>query len=160
AKQWAVEDGAIVARSRDYKTRNYLLSNKDYGDFTLRLEFMIEPKSGGGVVIRALDGEKIAGDAVDHPILKLGSSSGGTHFVKDDTQGARSREAVMLPSSVWHTLEITMRGEALTAILAGKKIADIRPDPNYRGSFVPALKRLRGKIGLQAHTGTMRYRRV
>ena len=33
---WGVEEGVIVARGRDYRTRNYLLTDRDYTDFDFR----------------------------------------------------------------------------------------------------------------------------
>lgn len=166
-KQWSVENGVIVARSPNAGYRNYLLSNKDYTDFTLRLEFMIEPGGKGGVVMRAIEGEQIVGGAVDHPILKINDHAaapkywtGTTHFVKDEKQFAKPTEDPKLPTGVWHTLAMTVRGETLTAAVGGKKIVDLRLDPKHGGNFLPGLKRVKGKIGLQAHTGTMRYRGV
>jgi hypothetical protein len=166
-RQWKVEGGAIVARSVDYRTRNYLLSARDYTDFTLRFEFLIEPGSGGGVVLRALDGEKIVDENCDHPVLKLTDpatfrdySSGTTHFVKDANQHCRPIRDLKLRAGAWHAAAITVRGDACVAVLAGKQVVDLRRDRNAREGLVPALGRSEGKIGLQAHTGTMRYRRL
>jgi hypothetical protein len=167
ARQWSVEGGAIIARSTDYRTRNYLLSTRDYADFTLRLEFMLDPGSGGGVVLRGRDGEKIVEDCCDHPVLKLTDPakfrdycSGTTHFLKDYKQHCRPTEDLKLPAGAWHAAQITVRGETCTVVLAGKKVVDIRLDPNYRGGLVPGLKRGKGRIGFQAHTGTVRFRNV
>jgi hypothetical protein len=165
-QQWAVEDGAIVARSPNLAKRNYLLSNKDYADFTLRLEFMADPKSAAGVVLRGLDGE-IIGKMIDHPVIKVADRAqlpqywaGTTHFVKDDKQFTKPSEDLNLPAGEWHTLVVTVRGDTCTATLAGKKVVDLRLDPGYAGPFVPGLKRSRGKIGFQAHTGSVHYRKV
>jgi hypothetical protein len=168
ARQWAVKGGAIVARSADYRTRNYLLSKKEYADFTLRLEYKVDPGGGGGVVIRALPGEKIVSTVdVDHPVLKLNDPgkfpdywTGTTHFVKDARQYIRPAKDLKLPAGTWHTLELTVRSDSCSAVLDGKKTVALRLDRRYRGAFVPGLKRTRGRIGLQAHTGTIRFRHV
>jgi hypothetical protein len=39
---WTVEDGAIVGRSQDYRTRSFLLTDREYSDFVLRLEFNLD----------------------------------------------------------------------------------------------------------------------
>jgi hypothetical protein len=166
-RQWSVEGGAIVARSGDYRTRNHLLSDKDYADFTLRLEFRLDPGSGGGIVLRGLEGEKIVDACCDHPVLKLTDPatfrdycSGTTHFLKDDKQYCRPTEDLKLPAGNWLTMQITVRGDTCTAVLAGKKIVDIRLGPNAPGGLVPGLKRSKGRIGFQAHTGTVRFRNI
>lgn len=50
AKQWKIENKAIVATSASYKSRNYILSEKDYSDFILRFEFQAghDGAHGGG----------------------------------------------------------------------------------------------------------------
>jgi hypothetical protein len=166
-EQWKVEDGAIVGRSGDYRTRNYLLSVQDYSDFTLRLEFLLEQNSGGGVVVRGLDGERIVDSSCDHPVLKLTDPakfheycSGTTHFLKDQKQHCRPTEDLKLATGTWHALKITVRGQSCQVTMAGKKVVDLRADPDVRGGMVPGLKRDAGKIGFQAHTGTIRFRNV
>jgi hypothetical protein len=167
ARQWQVEAGAIAARSGDYKTRNYLLSARDYADFTLRFEFRLDPASGGGVVFRAFHGEKIVDASCDHPILKLTDPaafkdycSGTTHFARDGQQHCRPTRDLNLAANTWHAAQLTIRGDRCVVILAGEKVVDIRLDPADRGGLVPGLKRSKGKIGFQAHTGTVRFRNV
>ena len=43
---WEVEDGVIVGRSQDYRTRSFLLTEREYSDFVLRLEFNLDPGTG------------------------------------------------------------------------------------------------------------------
>ena len=35
-ESWSVEEGVVVARGRDYLSRNHLLSDAEFGDFVLR----------------------------------------------------------------------------------------------------------------------------
>ena len=49
---WTVEGGVIVAHGQDYRTRHFLLTDRDYTDFSLRLEFNLEPKAASGVCLR------------------------------------------------------------------------------------------------------------
>jgi predicted Ser/Thr protein kinase len=169
AQHWSVEDGAMVARCPDLGKRNYVLSDKDYSDFTVRLEVMADPGGAGGVVLRGLEGETIVAGAklIDHPVIKFADHDrrpqywpGTTHFMKDDKQFTKPSVDLKFQPGVWHTAEVTIRGDRCTAIVDGKAIVDLRADPNYGGPFVPGLKRSKGRIGFQAHTGTMRYRRV
>jgi hypothetical protein len=168
ANQWRVEGRAIVARSGGYQTRNYLLTVRDYVDFILSFEYLLEPGSGGGVVFRASHGEKIVDPHLcDHPTLKLTDPatfkdycSGTTHFARDDKQHCRPTKDLQLPAGRWHAAELTVLGDTCVAVLAGAKVVDIRLDPGYRGNLVPGLQRAHGKLGFQAHTGTVRFRNV
>ena len=58
AQQWTVDGDAIVGQSGDANTRTHLLTNKEYADFTLRLVFMVDLESHGGIDLRALSGSK------------------------------------------------------------------------------------------------------
>jgi serine/threonine protein kinase len=170
AGQWTVEEDAIVGRSPEWKTRNYLLASSEYADFTLRFEFMISPGSGGGVALRAIEGEKMPLNGIpmfDHPLVKLVDSAtfpaeavGMTHWVKDDKPFSKPREELQLSGIAWYTMEITVRGDACSVLLDKKKIVDIRLEPQTGDATRPALKRSKGRIGFQTHTGTIRLRRV
>jgi hypothetical protein len=107
-RQWEVEGNAIVGRSTDWTARSYLLSTKEYSDFTIRFEFMVGPESNGGVVLRAFQGEKLPARYGNfthwHPVVKLTDSVkfpneplGTTHWVKDDKEGCRPTEVIRLP---------------------------------------------------------------
>ena len=72
---WGVEDGVIAGRSRDYRTRSFLLTEREYSDFVLRLEFNLDPGTGAGVALRAMPNEEMpykdGKHGYDHPMFKL-----------------------------------------------------------------------------------------
>jgi serine/threonine protein kinase len=170
-RQWAVEGDAIVGRSADYKTQNYLLSLKEYGDFTLRFDFMIDPGSNGAVVIRGIEGEQVPLKGVGrsgammkaHPAIKLSDRAKfetrptGLHsWLIDDRVDGPPSALPPVATGTWHRLEVTVRGDTCVAQVDGKPLLDTKlaPDPKAHGAIVPGLKRAKGKIGFQAHTGT------
>src|SRR5439155_15286483 len=170
-RQWTVDGDAIVGQSGNYETRTSLLSNKEYADFTLRLVYMADPGSHEGIDLRALFGEQMPlanGSSIrQHPLFKLsdpatvpGEPSGTTHWVKDDKIGCKPAEDLQPTAGSWRGLEITVRGDACTGILDGKKIVDIRLDPQSGEATIPALKRAKGSIGFQANAGTIRFRHI
>ena len=82
---WSVEEGVVVARGRDYLSRNHLLSDAEFGDFVLRLEYQLEPRSQGGVGVRAEPGERLPDSdqktpVIDHPVIKLGLHPNGNEL--------------------------------------------------------------------------------
>lgn len=54
---WRLENGAIVADSGN----GFLVSNNDYADFDLRVEFWIEAKTNSGVFIRCTNPTSVTG---------------------------------------------------------------------------------------------------
>ena len=92
AAMWGVENGAIIARGQKARTRNYLLTDREYSDFVLRLEFNLEKSSGSGLSVRAIPGEQMpyqnGSRNFDHPLFKLIDSpgreeTGTTHWIRD-----------------------------------------------------------------------------
>jgi serine/threonine protein kinase len=174
ARQWAVEGEAIVARSADWKTSNYLLSKKEYADFTLRLEFMIDPGGNSAIAIRAIQGEKLPNNwskgngamIPAHPQFKLTYSAewriGTPMWLMDDRMEGKPSAKLEVKTGVWQPLEVTVRGDTCRATVGGKTVMDVKlnPDAKANGSIVPGLKRAKGKIGFHAHSGTVRFRRV
>src|SRR5438477_3642382 len=57
--EWAVEDGVLVGRNgKDWstdpaRTGSWLRTEKEYSDFELSLEFLLEPRTNSGVFIRS-----------------------------------------------------------------------------------------------------------
>jgi serine/threonine protein kinase len=172
ARQWAVEGDAIVGRSADFKTRNWLLSTKEYADFALRLQFMIDPGARSALGPRAIQGENMPqGGALlpDHPMIKLTDSPtnpkeplGTTHWFINDGTYIQPSAVPQLATSTWHTMEVTVRGDTCVALVDGIRVVDIKldPDPIASARIIPGLKRIKGRIGFQAHTGTIRFRNV
>lgn len=173
AKQWTVEDGAIVARSDNYRTRNYLLTTAGYSDYVLRFEYLTAAGNvHGGVAVRAVPGETMPRDKDsirDCPLVKLCApghaakeATGTTHWVRSGGMHVSPVRTPDLPAEVWHAAEVTVRGGTCTVVIDGVTVTDIALDPDpatYRG-IVPALKRASGKVGFQINTGTVRYRKV
>jgi hypothetical protein len=69
--------------------------------------------------------------------------------------------ANMKPAGQWNSLEVTVRGETLRARVNGESVLDTKLDPSAKsGTVVPGLERAKGRIGLQRHTGTVRFRKI
>src|SRR5205807_1442774 len=58
ARAWGVEDGELVAGAAAPANRGWLLTERSYGDFVLRLQFKLSPGANSGVAFRAVPGEK------------------------------------------------------------------------------------------------------
>ena len=48
---WTVEDGNIVALGRDYRSRSFLLTEREFTDFLVRLEFNLATRANSAIGI-------------------------------------------------------------------------------------------------------------
>ena len=168
---WEVENGIIIARGQDFKTRSYLLTDRNYSDFVLRLEFSLEKGSGSGISVRAIPGDRMplpsGNRSFDHPLFKLIESpgreeTGTTHWIRDSTYVKPDQLADLGPDGSWNRVEIQVKGHTMSASINGKPVLNttLGPRASLPDGTVPALNRAAGRIGLQRHTGTVRFRNI
>jgi tRNA A-37 threonylcarbamoyl transferase component Bud32 len=171
--QWAVEGDALVGTSPDPRQRNYLLTRRDYGDFTLRLQFLLEPDSFGAVALRAVAGENLGAENLpDHPLIGLldpvkfkppAPLTGSAFWVLNAGPQDRRTDptkALALPTGAWHSLEVTMQADRCVVTLDGTQVQDLRRGSRAASKVIPALERAGGKIGFKAQVGTIRFRNI
>jgi tRNA A-37 threonylcarbamoyl transferase component Bud32 len=167
---WSTPPGEIVARCADAHRVNWLLTDREYGDFVLRLEFRLEDGASSGVALRAFPGEWTThrwGKEPVHPVIKLtdpvrfpSEPPGTTEWLKDRSTRVKPVQPAILRDG-WNTLEAEMRGETLRASINGKVVVDVKLNPvGEAGTILPGLARRRGRIGLQAQVGVAHYRNV
>jgi hypothetical protein len=168
---WSAEGRTLVGRSPHWSNRSYLLTKKEYADYVLRFEFRV--KSGShGVALRAVPGEKVPvgrQSIFDHPLIKLLPAAadgkerlGTTHWVKSAESYVPPAAVPALPADGWAQMEVTVRGDHCTATIDGKPLVSLALDrtADKDDSFTPALGRVKGRVGFQVNTGTIRLRNV
>lgn len=142
---WTVEDGCIVVRRADGQTnKGWLVTEAEFTDFELRLEFKtMHPVFNSGILFRDPGHSKVGRPAfngfelqlLDHQDGKAVNPSGSVY----DLARAYPRE---VPPDTWIKVELHCAGDHITAYIDGEKTADI----HSRRSFF-------GAIGLQMHGG-------
>lgn len=169
---WKVQDGTITCDSRARKDHDYvwLLSDKEYGDFELRLKVrgFRESTGNSGVQVRSrYDSE--AG-WLDGPQIDVNPPAAWrTGLIYDETREVKHWIYPKLPDwriddshapagwkwdpDGWNTLEIVCRGARITTTLNGVRMADF----DGRGVLDDAAHQkhnvgMRGHIALQLHT--------
>jgi hypothetical protein len=175
---WKVVDGTITAETPPGSKHDYiwLLTEKEYGDFTLRLKVQTHTQSTGnsGIQVRSRyddDAGWLDGPQVD--INPPGTWRNG--FIYDETRGVQvwlwpnvGRPANAKPEhapqgsrwwhagdrDVWNEVQITCRGTRITTVINGVTIADYDgagrlDDETHRTRNVG----MKGHIGLQIHPG-------
>jgi serine/threonine protein kinase len=170
-KSWRAENGMLIAQGEDANTRSFLLSERQYANFVLRLEFSLESGSSSGVSIRAILGESLRlndKSVPDHPVFRLTDApelaeTGSTKWILNSPDIVPpSKSAEMKPPGSWNHLELEVDGHSMKARVNGRLVFDstlaagaLLPDRT-----VPALNRSAGRIGLQKHTKTVRFRNI
>lgn len=142
---WSVEGGAIVGSSDPANPgTGWLVTQKEYSDFRLRLKFWITPGGNSGVAIR--DPSRARGPRTpahmgyEIQILDAPHAQNPTGSIYEVSPAPDAK----LKSGQWNEFLITCRGPHIEVELNGEKVAEA---DNERS--------LRGAIGLQMHSKNM-----
>jgi hypothetical protein len=163
-KRWGAEDGLLFTKGGG---GGWLMTEKEYGDFELRLEFRLPEKGNSGVALRS----PLKGDPayVGMEIQILDDPWYKEHFKGlRPTQLTGSIYDVVPPSTEalkpvgqWNRMHITAKGRHIQVALNGTKIVDANLDDHKdRAERHPGLLREKGHLGLQSHDGRVEFRNI
>ena len=158
---WGAEKGILFVKKGG---GGWLMTEKEYGDFELRLEFKVPKGGNSGVALRspmkgdpAYTGMEI--QILDDPSYKglqkwqhTGSIYGVVPSSKQPTR----------PVGEWNRYRIVCKGRKVTVELNGEKIVDANLD-DYKekhGKAHPGILRDKGHLGLQEHGGRVEFRNL
>lgn len=161
---WKVEDGLLTCTGQ---RGPWLRSERTYGDFNLRLDYLVEAGGNSGVFVRVpengnhhrvRDDQPPAGFEIQvlddtaprHANLRDYQYSGSLY----DIAGARRH--VGRPVGRWNTLEINCRGQHVTTTHNGVVIVDATAESHPK----LALRNLEGHLGLQNHSTLVKFRNL
>ncbi|MBI3877154.1 MAG: DUF1080 domain-containing protein [Verrucomicrobia bacterium] len=162
---YGVKDGIIYCAKGG---GGNLLTEKEYSDFILRLDFRLEPGSNNGVAIRSPLGAgslaylgteiQILDDtAPQYAKLQPGQYCGSIYQVVPAKRGA------LAPVGQWNSYEITYRGRHAKVVLNGKVIVDTNlndvNDPAVLAKH-PGMLRDKGHIGFLGHNDYVEFRNL
>lgn len=166
AAVWKVEDGMIVCTGGG---GGYLLTDKEYGDFELRLEYrwakaggnsgvgLRTPKEGdpayAGMEIQLIDDE--GWEKVNGGKLADYQHTGSIYDVKAAAAAANK------PVGEWNAVRIVCKGNTVTVEQNGKElVAANLADFAAKADKHPGLKRDKGHIGFQSYNIRVDFRNV
>jgi serine/threonine protein kinase/WD40 repeat protein len=163
---WTVEGGAIVARSdSDWRKMSFLLTDRDYSDFIIRFQFQLPKNADSGFLFRALPGDEDTPidlnirsfDEVPSRMSALFWSRSG----RPEDALLPNVPAELRPEGAWNDMEAEIRGDTLRASVNGREVLLAHlSELARRNNAKNGLERQSGRIGFQAHTGTVRFRRI
>jgi hypothetical protein len=156
---WKVEDGVLVTDDKG----GWLLTERDYKDFDLRLEYWLGEKADSGVGLRmpregppTLPGLEIQlmDDASFRPYRKEHHTGALYDVAPPSHYPARS-------SGEWHYLHVLALGRKLLAEVDTEPALNLDLDAyKNRAAAHPGLQREGGALGLQANGGRAAFRNL
>ncbi len=174
---WRFGAGELVASGRpprgaDHMNQGYLLSTKEYADFTMRFEFLLSNDAAlSGIALRAVPNDPTYEPSFPyHLTLMLGSLKGPRWALAGSLWWAQNsgvqplkvptRTATITPGE-WAEAEIELRGPALRVTVNGSEVQAVRFDRvgPFKGPTA-GLTRKSGRIGFLQRTNEIRFRNV
>jgi hypothetical protein len=142
-----IKDGAIVGTSVPNSPNSFLCTKKNYGDFELEFEVMVDSELNSGVQIRSqskpdYQNNRVHGYQVE---IAVGGFSGGVYdearrgkFLNAKEPGEDVRK--LLKAGTWNQYRIVCQGQRIQTWVNGVQVTDLTDDMTASGF-----------IGLQVH---------
>ena len=154
-EKWYVEKGELICESGPDKAYGYLVSDRDFKNFELTVEFKQESNGNSGVFFHcSIEGTKISGWQAE--VAPLNHSTGGVYesygrgwLIKPDPAKEK-----FLKEGEWNTMVVRMNGNEVTTWLNGQQMIELQDEK---------IGSATGKIALQIHDGggvKVRWRKV
>lgn len=154
-KGWTVENGYILGKTTVGASNGWLMSEREFADYELELEYKITPGSNSGIFLRAFPEGDVSGkDFREIQLLDDDSPSFATQPAQNRTGSLFGRvapdPAPKAPADQWHRVRVRLQGQQLQlaindiAVLT-HTLTDIRPS---------------GRIGLQLYPTQVEFRGI
>lgn len=152
---WKVEKGVLYVQGHG----GWLMTEKEYGDFELRLQYKLPKAGNSGVALRspregdpAYTGMEI--QILDDPAPAYKGIQPWQHTGSIYGVVASSKQPSK-PIGEWNAYRIVCKGRQVTVELNGEKIVDANLDDHKEkhAKTHPGILREKGYVGLQDHGG-------
>jgi hypothetical protein len=159
-KVWGADDGMLYVNGGG---GGWLMTEKEYGDFEIRLEYKMPKHGNSGVALRSpMKGDpayvgmeiQLLDDA-DYKGLRPAQYTGSIYDVVPPSQH------VTKPHGEWNKIRIVAKGRQVMVEVNGIKVVDANLDDyKNRAGRHPGLLRAKGHLGLQSHDGRVEFRNL
>jgi hypothetical protein len=144
---WLVRDGILV----NAKPGNDLLTERQFMDFKLYIEFRYPKRSNSGVYLRGRYEVQIEDNFGQEPDShRIGGIYG---FLTPCINAARK-------AGEWQSMEVTLLGRQVTVVLNGERVIDRQAIPGITGGALDSDEGRPGPIMLQGDHGPVEFRKV
>lgn len=144
---WVVEDGVL----RNTESGSDLITEQEFTDFKLDLEFRYPEKSNSGIYLRGRYELQIQDDFGEEPESHL---IGGLYGFLDPLVNAAKR------AGEWQSYEITLIGRTLSVILNDTTVIDQQEIPGITGGALDSNEGEPGPLMLQGDHGPVSFRNI
>ncbi|WP_160717424.1 3-keto-disaccharide hydrolase [Chitinophaga solisilvae] len=146
--QWIVKDGILTSP----RSGANLISDQQFTDFKLHVEFRYQKGSNSGVYLRGRHEVQIEDSSPDtHPSSVLFSGVYG--FL------APSEIAALGPDK-WQSYDITLTGRMVTIVVNGKTVISNQEIPGITGGALDSNEGAPGPIYIQGDHGPIEFRKI
>ncbi len=163
-KGYVIEGGMLVCTEKG----RFIHTDRDYGDFILRLQYRLPPGGNNGIIIRApLEGNpsfsgmeiQLLDDyAAKWANLKPEQYNGSIYGA------VAAKRGHLKPAGEWNDIEIFAKGHHIRVTLNGAVIVDADVsqlgEKSIHGQQLTGLKRLTGRIGFAGHGDRVEFRNI
>jgi hypothetical protein len=161
-ERWGADKGILYVEG---EAGGWLMTEKEYGDFEVRVDFKLPKAGNSGVGLRSpmkgdpayvgMEIQLLDDGADEYKNLKPFQYTGSIYGVVPPAK------RVTKPAGEWQTIRIVAKGRKVTVELNGTEIVDANLD-DHKDQFEkhPGLTREKGHLGLQSHTGRVEFRNL
>lgn len=154
-QHWSVDNGELVNDGHGA----YLVTNKDYRDYELHLQYKTVARADSGIYLKATPQVQIW-DWTDPGKFKIGADK-GSGGLWNNSPGAAGKDPLVLadkPFGQWNDVRILQVGARTTVWLNDKLVVDHATMENYWDRKLPLM--VSGPIELQTHGGEIRWKNL
>lgn len=138
--RWTVSGGSIVGAAG---TDGWLRCERQFGDFSLKIQFKNAPKGNSGVFLRATKASNTSDPSNPAGGYELQINNEDGSWATGSIENFVQRLVPVNPApDQWHSYDVELRGDHIVASLDGVKVLEGRHS-----------KFTRGYVGLQHHKG-------
>ena len=151
---WSVANGILTGDTTSQQ--GSLMSDSEYGDFELKLEYLLTSGSNSGVFLRAWPGGPVNGREF-HEIQLLDETSPIHSSIREDQRtgalyGLVAPNPALRPKpNEWHQLRILAVGKQVNVSVDGTEVV---------ATSLSEEKRSRGHIAFQLHSKKVQFRNI
>lgn len=153
-KDWKVENGNLVFDGTGYDN---LCTEKQYGDFEMYVDWMLDPagpEADAGIYLRGTPQVQIW----DTARVDVGAQVGSGGLYNNQVHESKPSKVADNKMGEWNTMYIKMVGDRVTVVLNGEKVVDDVILENYWDRKQPIFPI--EQIELQAHGSKVYYRNI
>jgi len=166
---WSAENGAIFCSGQ---RGGYLYTKERFGNFELKIDFMVAPHTNSGIFFRWADLKDPVQTGIEMQVLdSAGKALPDKHDCGAVYDVLAPSENAMKPAGQWNCVTINCRNQFIKITLNGRRIISLdldkytQPHKNIDGTrnkYDTAYKDVprEGHIGLQDHGGKCWYKNV